>query len=164
MEQPESEINSAEFFHFAQLSQKHGLEYMVIGGQALNFHKILRQTIDMDIWLKPATQNYQKLAKILIEMDYEKESVSQLSTFDPDTVHSFSISGPIDFLTHVHRNFDFDRCFTRSKIYTIEEIQIPFIGLEDLREIKVLAGRNQDLRDVILIDEFLSQSSSSDPT
>jgi hypothetical protein len=43
----------------------------------------------------------------------------------------------------------------------VEKIQIPILSLLDLRELKVLAGRPQDLRDVILIDEFIEKSGNN---
>jgi hypothetical protein len=44
-----AEINSTEFWRFAQFAGEEGLEYLVIGGLALNFHRILRNTIDSDV-------------------------------------------------------------------------------------------------------------------
>jgi hypothetical protein len=62
------EINSVTFWEFAKLAQKEGLQYLVIGGLALNFHKILRNTIDSDIWINPEISNFLKLKYFLIQL------------------------------------------------------------------------------------------------
>ena len=130
---------------------------MVIGGLALNFHKILRNTIDSDIWIKPETSNFQKLKSVLIKLDYTQEELTFLDDLKQTEPFVFGIDGPIEFLTVVHFSFDFETCFERAMFYQIENISIPILGLADLRDVKVRAGRPQDLRDVILIDEFLEK-------
>jgi hypothetical protein len=58
-------------------------------------------------------------------------------------------------LTVVHKKFDFDECYERSKVQQIQGHTIRVLHINDLREVKVLAKRNQDFRDVIMIDDFL---------
>jgi predicted nucleotidyltransferase len=153
------EITSTEFWRFAQLAAKHQFEYLVIGGLALNFHKILRNTIDSDLWIKPTKENFSKLKTILIEMGHEEADVEFIDTLTITETCSFCIDGPIDLLTQVHRSFVFDECIERAFFYQIDNIKIPIIGLNDLRDLKIRAKRPQDLRDVILIDEFIEKKS-----
>jgi len=72
----------------------------------------------------------------------------------------FSIEGPIDFLTEVHRNFSFLDCHARSKLIAPQGTPISVLSLTDLRELKILARRPQDIRDVGIIDDFLSRNST----
>jgi hypothetical protein len=151
------EIHSTEFWRFAQLAAKEELSYLVIGGLALNFHKILRNTIDSDVWIKPDKGNFQRLKSVLQKLGYEQTDLDFLDNLSETEPFIFGIDGPIEFLTIVHFAFDFEECFQRSKICTIESTPIPILGLLDLRDLKVRAGRPQDLRDVILIDEFIEK-------
>ena len=61
-------------------------------------------------------------------------------------------------MTHVHYRFRFGECAARALVFEVEDIPIPILSLVDLREMKVLSGRPQDLRDVILMDEFMAKS------
>ena len=151
------EIALTEFWRFAQVAASKQFEYLVIGGLALNFHKILRNTIDSDLWIKPTKENFNKLKMVLLEMGYEIADVDFIDTLTITETCSFCIDGPIDLLTQVDRSFEFDECIERAFFYQIDNIQIPIIGLNDLRDLKIRAKRPQDLRDVILIDEFLEK-------
>ena len=131
---------------------------MVIGGMALNFHKILRNTIDTDIWVEPSVENFCKLSRILEKMGYEPAEFQFLNEHVLQETLIFGIEGPIDFLSSVHKEFDFQDCFTRSLSMSIGEVKIPILSLLDLRELKIRAKRPQDLRDVGLIDDFLKES------
>ncbi len=90
-------------------------------------------------------------------MGYEIADFDFIDTLTITETCSFCIDGPIDLLTQVDRSFVFDECIERAFFYQIDNIQIPIIGLNDLRDLKIRAKRPQDLRDVILIDEFLEK-------
>lgn len=153
------DIMSTEFWRFALVAASKQFEYLVIGGLALNFHKILRNTNDSDLWIKPTKENFNKLKAVLIEMGYEEADVDFVDTITETETSSFCIGGPIDFLTQVHPSFVFDACMERALICQIDEIRIPVLGLSDLRNLKVRAKQPQDLRDVILMDEFIAKKS-----
>ncbi|WP_435353957.1 hypothetical protein [Emticicia sp. SJ17W-69] len=67
---------------------------------------------------------------------------------------------PIDILTFVHKKFDFDKCYNRARVQQTQGHTIRVLHINDLREIKVFAKRNQDFRDVIMIDDFLKEEKS----
>lgn len=73
--EPGREISSTEFWRFAQFAGEEKLEYLVIGGMALNFHKILRQAINSDIWIHPKQANFPKLKSVLIKLDYAPDEL-----------------------------------------------------------------------------------------
>ena len=151
-------LNSTEFWRFAQQASLHQLRYLVIGGLAMNFHGLIRNTIDSDVWIDPNPENIRQLKKVLISMDYEEKDFTFLERASEEVL-VFSIEGPVDFLTSVHRSFRFDDCFGRAAVFNFQNTPIPVISLHDLRDIKVMARRPQDLRDAGLIDDFLSGQS-----
>ena len=153
-------INSTEFWRFAQEAAKKNLQYLVIGGMAMNFHGLIRNTIDCDVWLGPGPENLDKLRQVLLAMDYEKHELHFLEGESAMKPSVFSIEGPIDFLTEVHRNFSFADCQARSKPIELQGTPISVLSLIDLRELKILARRPQDIRDVGIIDDFLSRNST----
>lgn len=151
------EIASTEFWRFAQFAAEEQLEYLVIGGMALNFHAILRNTIDSDIWINPRQTHFKKLKSVLLKMGYENTELSFLDALSETEPFIFGIEGPIEFLTQVHSGFFFPACFERALFHHIDRTRIPVLGLTDLRELKIRSGRPQDLRDVLLIDAFLEK-------
>ncbi len=120
-------INTTEFWRFALEPEANALQYLVIGGLALNFHRIIRNTIDSDVWIKPEKANLNKLKVVLRNMEYEAEDLAFLDDMDLETPFAFGIAGPIDFLTYVHRNFTFDLCYSRAKVEKVEKLFHPCI-------------------------------------
>jgi hypothetical protein len=149
---------STEFWRFVRLAESHQLEYLVIGGMAMNFHGLLRNTIDTDIWLKPTRENLDRLCEIVLEMGYDADEFRFLREIQEIQNLVFMIEGPIDFLTTLHHRIHFDDCTVRKTVVQLEGIPIPVLGLEDLRESKILARRDQDLRDVLIIDKKLKNN------
>lgn len=74
----------------------------------------------------------------------------------PHSWDAFVLYGELDIITQIHRRFSFDDVFNRSRSFTNGEgVIIHFLHLNDLRELKVLARRPQNLRDVVMIDDFI---------
>jgi hypothetical protein len=42
-----------------------GVDFMVVGGYAVNFHGYVRATSDLDIWINPVESNKIKITKAL---------------------------------------------------------------------------------------------------
>ena len=129
---------------------------MVIGGFAMFLNGLNRATNDVDIWIKPTNENGQRLIDVLLCMGYDSEDLGRLTQMDFTESQVFGLNNELDILTHVHKKFDFEELYDRSrKIINHNDATIHFLHLNDLRELKVLARRPQDLRDVIMIDDFL---------
>jgi hypothetical protein len=44
-----------------------GIEFILIGGYAVNFHGYNRTTGDLDVWLKPDEENKIKILQLLLQ-------------------------------------------------------------------------------------------------
>ena len=64
----------------------------------------------------------------------------------------------IDILTSI-AGVDFEGCWERRTEVVLDSLTVPFIGLEDLEDNKLAAGRFQDLADV----EALRRNRASSP-
>ncbi|GAA0526299.1 hypothetical protein LX66_0460 [Chitinophaga japonensis] len=56
-------IFNDDFRDFIQALNNHNVEYIVVGGYAVILHGYRRPTGDMDIWVNPTRENYEKLVK-----------------------------------------------------------------------------------------------------
>lgn len=61
--------------------EKEGLEYVLIGGTALNLHGIIRATEDIDVFIRPTPENVERLRKALRAV-YEDPSIEEISAED----------------------------------------------------------------------------------
>lgn len=150
------DLENNEFLEFTACSHKEKLEYMIIGGFAMFLNGLNRATNDVDIWIKPTQENGQRLIRVLLCMGYDEDDFGKLTRMDFTKTQVFGLNNELDILTYVHHKFDFDILFERSRIFENDQGSIiHFLHLNDLRELKILARRPQDLRDVVMIDDFL---------
>lgn len=61
---------------------KHYVNYMVVGGYAVNFHGYERTTSDMDIWVKPERENLEKICSALAELNFDRDALNHIRTFN----------------------------------------------------------------------------------
>lgn len=146
--------------HFAEA----GLQYVVIGGVAVNAHGVLRATKDLDICPDPARDNLSRLASILRDLDAAQIGMEDFDAgelpFDPTRVDdlaqggNFRLStrlGDLDVMQWVS-GIPGDLAYPTlvSEVETIElpGVEIPVCSLAHLRAMKRAAGRPQDLQDL----------------
>ena len=144
---------NTEFWRFAVKAQASELQYLVIGGMAMNLHGLLRNTVDTDLWIPPDAPNMGRLCHVLQDLGYEETDWAFLKQENQLDQLVFSIEGPIDFLTTLPPSLEFKSCYERRTTRTFQSIHLPILSLPDLRESKIRAKREQDLRDVLLIDQ-----------
>jgi len=152
------DLDNEEFRLFAANAEIHGLLYVVIGGFAMYLNGLARNTEDVDIWLEPTSENGSRFMAVLSGMGYDDEEISQVATLDFTQPQIFGLNNYIDILTYVHRKFDFTECYHRSRTCRNDSGSlIHFLHLNDLRDQKIVARRPQDLRDIVMIDEFIDE-------
>jgi hypothetical protein len=143
-----------ELSKLAEIAMRTQLRYLIVGGMAMNLHGLGRYTSDGDIYVEKTEANWQRLMLTLNEMSYDAIDLQLVEQAHLNNeVVTFSISGPIDIMSRLHYKFQFDELYSRASFYTIDQITYPVISLVDLREVKVLARRPVDLKDVLMIDQ-----------
>lgn len=134
---------------------------MLIGGIAVNFHGVNRNTQDMDIWLAPTNENKVSFIKTLIDIGYTEEEVADLNNEDFTQIFKCSIGEmpyTIDCLTYVHPSLNFDEAEQNVIKHNIGgDIILNIVDLDYLRKMKVLTHREKDWYDVARLDEIKKQ-------
>ena len=103
-----------DFKEFAELLNAEGVEYLVVGGYALAAHGHPRYTGDIDFWLRPSSENIDRLLKVLRRFGFESLGL-KAADFGPDSV--VQLGQPprrIDLLTSID-GVEFDACWARSE-------------------------------------------------
>ncbi|TSA24750.1 MAG: hypothetical protein D4R67_11280 [Bacteroidetes bacterium] len=127
-----------------------GVEFLIIGGYAVNFHGYNRVTGDLDIWIKPDNINKDRLVGMLSEMQFDSSGLDSLKKADftaPFVFYIWEEPYKVDFLTHISGN-SFREAYARRVVKDIEGIQLPFISITDLVASKIATTRLRDKADV----------------
>lgn len=132
------------------------VDFMLIGGYAVIHYGYERTTSDMDIWLKPTKQNSDKLIVALRQYGIIEEDLEELSKLDFTKAEVFSIGDKpdkIDFLTRV-QGLEFEVADERKVFFPLKDLQIPIVQYHHLIQIKMIAGRIQDMADIEILQKI----------
>lgn len=152
------DIEDEFFLAFLTAMQKREVRYMLIGGIAVNFHGVNRSTQDMDIWLAPTNSNRDLFYKVLLDLKYTENEITDLKNQDFTSIFKCTIGempDTIDCLTIVHHNISFDDA---EKVMIKHDIgnglMLNVVDYDFLRKMKLLTHREKDWYDVSRLDEF----------
>ena len=144
------------------------IEYIIIGGLAVNLHGVPRVTQDIDILISMKKENILKINKILQNLDY----VSKLPV-DPDQLADDKIRKKwikdknLKAFSFYHKKdnykiidivlispVDYKTAFMHKIVKRVADIEINLMDLDDLIKLKTFSGREQDLSDVKLLKKI----------
>ncbi len=146
---------NSDFKDLLQLLSDEEVEYLVVGGYAVIYHAQPRSTKDLDIWLKPSLENAKKIGSVFNKFGIPLIDVT-LNDFANEGLQ-YAIGMPpsmIDFLTSIP-GLEFEQCWENRIQTSSEEIDIIFLGKQDLITAKKTAGRPQDLADIDELERTL---------
>jgi predicted nucleotidyltransferase len=146
---------------FRELNNQ-GIDYLVVGGLAVNFHGVPRMTYDIDLMILLEPENIFKLLAKLEQWGYKpKVSLDPRHLADESrrnawikeknmmALNFYSESLPIGEIDIVIDSpIPYDELKKRAVHLELETDKIPTISIRDLIQIKMKAGRKQDLSDV----------------
>jgi predicted nucleotidyltransferase len=126
------------------------VEYLLIGGYAVNYYGYPRATADLDIWIAIDPLNAEKMAAALSEFGFANATSSLLQ--EPGKIIRMGVPPiRIEVLTSVS-GVDFPNCFRNRLIADIDGVSANLISLADLKANKKAAGRLKDLADLEQLD------------
>ena len=126
------------------------VDFILIGGFAVNYYGYNRPTGDMDVWLKPTKENQQKLIAAIKEYGFNKESIDYVESLDFSKPEVFTCGEPpvrIDFLTKVS-GVNFDEADAKKIMSPMGNIQVPLLHLHHLVLTKISNNRTKDKLDI----------------
>ena len=127
-----------------------GAEFVVLGGHAVAFHGHPRATKDLDVLVRPSTDNAKRVYSALAAFG------APLSAFDVGEADFATYDGVlqmgappirIDILNRAD-GITFDEAVAEGTKFELDGHTIPVIGRAALLKNKRAAGREQDLADV----------------
>jgi hypothetical protein len=137
-----------DFKEFIQSLNDNNVRYLVVGGYAVALHGYPRYTKDIDIWVQLSPENATKMIKAIDQFGFGSLGLQINDFLEPDTIIQLGYPpNRIDILTTLV-GVDFDACYNDRVEIQIDEIDINFISLENLKLNKKSSGRFQDLADL----------------
>lgn len=130
---------------------KHEVEFILIGGVAVNFYGFTRPTGDLDVWLNPVFENKTKLVKALEELKIIKEDIETIEECDFNEAIVFHIGSTppfvIDFLTKIV-GVKWEEAWEMKIQTDVDDLKVSFLHVNHLKLNKFMAGRPKDLEDI----------------
>ena len=135
----------------------HGVEFVVVGGLAVQAHGYVRLTQDLDIIVRPDLLNLTRLSEALVDLEAELRTGGTIRLGDPNQLRQaphipvLTRAGALDVIHVEHiagAPKSYDALREAAFVVTLGELEIAFAGLSDLIRMKRAAGRARDLADI----------------
>ena len=129
---------------------KGGVNFILIGGYAVNYYGYGRATGDMDVLLEPNNENRDRLIEVLNKENFDASDLTKLREVDftkPFVFFIGEIPLRIDFLTKINL-VTYEEADAQKKYFPLEDIQVPVISLDHLVLSKNPTGRENDKTDI----------------
>jgi hypothetical protein len=126
------------------------VEYMVVGGHAVNAYGVPRLTKDLDVFIRSSGPNSERVFRALGRFGAPLDGLSPDDFCGhPDDVFQIGVEpNRVDVLQSIS-GVDFEAAWERRALFEVEEgLKVPFLSLEDLLANKQTTGRLRDLADV----------------
>ena len=140
------------FWQFCAALNQNGVDYLIIGSEAVAFHGVPRFSIDFDVFVRPTTANLFRVRAAL-----EALGLGDLAAVDPEVWAKsralFRIGEPplqIDILLQIS-GIDYQAATVDSVEGAYGDVPVRFLGRDSLIKNKKASGRPKDLADVDLL-------------
>jgi hypothetical protein len=151
------DIFDEEILKFWKALQLHSVKYIMIGGYAMNLHGYQRFTGDLDIWIEDTALNRQNLRKAFVYCDMGDYPLIDDMQFIPGWTEFRLNNGlTLDILTEMRglEEYTFDECLQMASVADIEDVNVPFLHINQLIANKKVIDRPKDKIDVLALEEI----------
>lgn len=146
---------------FEELNEEN-IDYLVVGGLAVNFHGIPRMTYDIDLMINLDSANILKLVSKFVKWGYrprvpvnpedlanEKKRNNWIKNRNMKAFTFYNERQPIGEVDLVMESpIPYDELRARAVTIELEGQEVPVVSIQDLIELKLEAGRKQDISDI----------------
>ncbi|MGB1126217.1 MAG: nucleotidyltransferase [Phycisphaeraceae bacterium] len=139
---------SPEFLAFLKCLNDETVDYLLIGGYAVNIHGYSRATTDMDVWIATTPENAGKLIRAFDRYGFDVDGMSESIFTEPRSIVRFGEAPmKIEVVTTIG-GVEYTKCRANAIKVNVSGLTVPVISLADLRLNKAASGRPKDLVDL----------------
>ncbi|MFC1620871.1 hypothetical protein ACFL2G_01070 [Candidatus Omnitrophota bacterium] len=139
------------------------VRYVVAGGVAVNLHGVPRVTGDLDLLIHLDEKNVSKFSKTMKTLGYKPKAPVSIEDFgiienrkkwieekDMKVFSLCNIKMPYIIIDiFVENPIEFKKLYDNRINISVGEFKIPIVSIEHLIKLKKIAGRKQDLSDIV---------------
>ena len=145
-------VFTADMRELLRLFEEHGVEYVLVGGFAVNYYGYVRATQDIDFLVYPSRENSQRTLQALSGFGFGAAGIPQDCFEHAGTaVHLGTEPNRIDLLTKL-KGVSNSSIFAGARRVEMAGVSVNLISLEHLVEAKRNSDRARDIADA---DELL---------
>jgi predicted nucleotidyltransferase len=146
-----TDIFNEDFQDFIRALNEQEVAYILVGAYSVILHGYARTTGDLDIWVHPTAENYQRLVKAFHQFGLPVFDMTLTKFLQTEDYDVFTFGRPpvcIEILTKV-KGLTFETAYEKAEWFEIEEnLSVRALRLADLIAAKKAAGRAKDLDDL----------------
>ena len=155
---------------FKKLNQKK-IDYLVVGGLAVNLHGIPRMTYDLDLMILLEPENILEIVAFLSKLGYRPrvpvdpkelaDGEKRNSWIEEKNMKAFTFCsdkqplGEIDLL--IDSPVPYSQLKKRAITIEVQGTSIPVVSIPDLIRLKQKTGRKQDISDIQLLKKVFEK-------
>lgn len=133
-----------DFQEFIRLLNRHGAEYLVVGGYAVAIHGYVRNTGDIDFFIALNSSNAQKMVDVFHEFGFNMPELNkELFLAKGKIIRIGAEPMRLEVLNQID-GVEFSECYRNRKELQSDGIHINFIGLAELVKNKRATMRGKD--------------------
>lgn len=141
-----------DFSALLALLNAHHVEYMIVGGHALAFHGAPRYTGDLDVYFKADAANAERMAIVIDEFGFGDLGLTAKDFLTTESVLQLGVPPVrLDFLNSL-TGVSWNEAYTGRVNGTYGDIQVHYLGRDQLIKNKRAIGRQRDLADLEMLE------------
>ncbi len=149
----------SKFIELMTVLHKNDVDYILIGGMAINLHGFARNTEDIDIFINPTKENVKRFRESLYNVfrdnDIDEITIEELKKY-PIIRYGTEYGFSIDVISQIGEKFFFKDLNYIIKI--LDGIEIKYADLETLYKLKEKTYREIDQLDLKFIQSKLNKN------
>lgn len=128
------------------------VDYVIIGAMAMPAHGFARVTVDIDIFVRPVLENFEKCIRGLKEFGYDLQEITAQDLLKHKIlIRQYIVETDIHpFVTGV----TFDEIWNSKVLGQYEGVEVYFAGLDSLIKMKKAANRPKDQEDLKFLEQI----------
>ncbi|MFD1468345.1 nucleotidyltransferase [Hymenobacter caeli] len=142
---------SPDFKEFVELLNAHAVEYLIVGAFAVARYGVVRNTGDIDIWVRQTADNAAKLVRVVAEFGLASLGYTAADFMEANIIVQIGVTPfRIDLLTAID-GVTFAECYPNRQTSMLDGVPVAVISIHDLRRNKASTGRAKDQEDLRLL-------------
>ena len=142
-----------DFRELLELFNHHQVDYVIVGGYALAFHGAPRYTGDIDLLVNPTSENSSRIFTALVKFGFGSVGLSAEDFQKPNQIVQLGVPPVrVDIITSIS-GVATDEVLACSVPGKYGDLQVKYIGRDQLIMNKRSSGRKKDLSDLEALGE-----------